>query len=71
MQEILATLKEARELNSNHYSVWHAWAVANYDQLKRVDNSRDKDSKDKEKAIILPQIQQQLNPMIFANNGNN
>ena len=35
--EILETLREARDLAENDYSVWHAWAVANYDQLKRAD----------------------------------
>ena len=34
--DILRTVHEARELASGHYSVWHAWAVTNYDQLKRV-----------------------------------
>jgi FKBP12-rapamycin complex-associated protein len=40
---------EARELNSEHYSVWHAWAVANYDQLKKVDTSEVKSTN----SIIL------------------
>ena len=25
-----------RELEPDHYSVWHAWAVTNYDQLKKL-----------------------------------
>lgn len=41
VQDILTTLKEARELNNSHYSVWHAWAVANYDQLKKVDKPKE------------------------------
>lgn len=35
--ELLATLTEAKELAGDQYSVWHAWAVANYDQLKKAD----------------------------------
>ena len=42
VKEILATLLEARDLASDHYSVWHAWAVANYDQLKKVDTNETK-----------------------------
>lgn len=36
VHEILSTLMEARDLAKDQYSVWHAWAVANYDQLKKV-----------------------------------
>jgi hypothetical protein len=39
--QILAILMEARELAGDHYSVWHAWAVANYDQLKRADTNKE------------------------------
>jgi FKBP12-rapamycin complex-associated protein len=38
LEEVLATVMEARELSPDHYSVWHAWAVTNYDQLKKVDS---------------------------------
>lgn len=31
--DVLATVQEARELASDQYSVWHAWAVTNYDQV--------------------------------------
>jgi serine/threonine-protein kinase mTOR len=31
--DVLTTVRAARELNSDHYYVWHAWAVTNYDQL--------------------------------------
>lgn len=37
--DMLQTVFEARELASDHYSVWHAWAVTNYDQLKKVTES--------------------------------
>jgi serine/threonine-protein kinase mTOR len=31
--DVLTTVRAARELASDHYYVWHAWAVTNYDQL--------------------------------------
>jgi hypothetical protein len=30
----LSTVREARELAPEDYSVWHAWAVMNYEQLQ-------------------------------------
>ena len=30
-----------RELEPDHYSVWHAWAVTNYDQLKKLGKLHD------------------------------
>eukprot|EP01038_Epipyxis_sp_PR26KG_P011143 gene11143-14952_t len=44
VEEILQTLKEARDLAGDHYSVWHAWAVANYDLLKKVPENKGSDS---------------------------
>ena len=35
--EVLETVLEARELAPDLYSVWHAWAVTNYNQLQKVD----------------------------------
>ena len=60
VQEILATLKEARELHNTHYSVWHAWAVANYDQLKKVDSSKDSNKEPTIKPSLL-QVQPPAN----------
>lgn len=37
IEEVMSTLLEARELTPEHYSVWHAWAVVNYDQLQAAD----------------------------------
>lgn len=37
VRDTLGTLLEARELAGDRYSVWHAWAVANYDYLKKTD----------------------------------
>ncbi len=54
VQEILETLREARDLAENEYSVWHAWAVANYDQLKRTDVKDSKIITDDEVAIVPP-----------------
>lgn len=31
--DVLTTVRAARDLASDHYYVWHAWAVTNYDQL--------------------------------------
>jgi len=41
LHEILDCVKQARELATDHYSVWHAWAVTNYDQLKKTDIQAD------------------------------
>ena len=38
LSDIISTVKEARDLASDQYSVWHAWAVTNYDQLRLADN---------------------------------
>lgn len=54
VKEILATLMEARELHTTHYSVWHAWAVANYDQLKKVDSTKDTIKEPSLKPSLLP-----------------
>lgn len=35
--EVLKTVQEARELAPDQYSVWHEWAVTNYNQLQKVD----------------------------------
>ena len=37
---------EARELEPDHYSVWHTWAVTNYDQLKKIDAEQADEWKD-------------------------
>jgi FKBP12-rapamycin complex-associated protein len=39
MQEVLMTVREARELAPEDYSVWHSWAVANYNQLQKADST--------------------------------
>jgi hypothetical protein len=52
--EILETLREARDLAENEYSVWHAWAVANYDQLKRADAKETKFTTDEENVRSPP-----------------
>lgn len=36
-EQVLATVHEAQTLAPDHYSVWHAWAVTNYDQLQKVE----------------------------------
>jgi hypothetical protein len=46
---ILATLLEARELVSDHYSVWHAWAVFNYDQLSALQGETHDEAERKKK----------------------
>jgi phosphatidylinositol kinase/protein kinase (PI-3 family) len=38
VQDTMSTLTEARNLAGDRYSVWHAWAVANYDYLKKADS---------------------------------
>ena len=35
--EAMKALLEARELAGDRYSVWHAWAVANYDHVRRAE----------------------------------
>jgi hypothetical protein len=35
--EVITAVLEARELSADQYSVWHAWAVTNYNQLQKVD----------------------------------
>lgn len=40
VQDIMELLLEARELAKDEYSVWHAWAVANFDQLKKADSKQ-------------------------------
>jgi FKBP12-rapamycin complex-associated protein len=52
VSEILQTLREARELAKDEYSVWHAWAVANYDQLKKAGVSDTKTSFDQESSLV-------------------
>eukprot|EP01035_Chromulina_nebulosa_P017836 gene17836-23448_t len=37
VDDVMNTLREAIELVPDHYPVWHAWAVFNYDQLQEVD----------------------------------
>jgi hypothetical protein len=39
VRDTMSTLVEARELAGDRYSVWHAWAVANYDCLKKADKA--------------------------------
>jgi FKBP12-rapamycin complex-associated protein len=58
VHEILETLREARDLAENEYSVWHAWAVANYDQLKRTDT--------KESAIIVDEDSSSIPPTFVS-----
>jgi len=40
VQDMLRILREARDLAKDEYSVWHAWAVANFDQLKKADSKK-------------------------------
>lgn len=42
VRDTMATLLEARELAGDRYSVWHAWAVANYDCVKKADSKETK-----------------------------
>jgi len=46
MREIFAPLVEARDLAGDRYSVWHAWAVANYDHLKKTNAPNSQPPKD-------------------------
>jgi FKBP12-rapamycin complex-associated protein len=52
VNEILETLLEARELAKDEYSVWHAWAVANYDQLRKAGSADRKVSFDTESSAV-------------------
>ena len=52
VNEILETLMEARELAKDDYSVWHAWAVANYDQLRKAGNKEEVASFDAESTSV-------------------
>lgn len=56
VREIFSTLMEARELASDRYSVWHAWAVANYDHLKKADSKDTKDNKDIKTSVAKPYV---------------
>lgn len=38
LKEVLDTVREARDLASDSYHVWHAWALFNYMQLQRTDS---------------------------------
>jgi len=38
LNEVTASVKEARDLATDQYSVWHAWAVTNYYQLRLADS---------------------------------
>lgn len=40
VQNMLRILRAARDLAKDEYSVWHAWAVANFDQLKKADSKK-------------------------------
>ena len=48
VRDTMATLIEARELAGDRYTVWHAWAVANYDYLKKADSKETKPSLESE-----------------------
>ena len=48
VRDTMATLIEARELAGDRYTVWHAWAVANYDYLKKADGKETKPSLESE-----------------------
>ena len=37
LHEVLSTVREARDLTSDNYRVWHAWALLNYMQLQQTD----------------------------------
>ena len=36
LEEILDTVMQARQIAEGRFSVWHAWAVTNYDQLQKA-----------------------------------
>eukprot|EP01036_Dinobryon_divergens_P046719 gene46719-62496_t len=38
LNDVLDTVQTARDLSPAHYSVWHAWAVTNYYQLRLADS---------------------------------
>lgn len=52
VRDTLATLLEARELAGDRYSVWHAWAVANYDYLKKTDTKDAKNAPPEPEPVI-------------------
>lgn len=52
LKEVLDTVKEAREIAPEQYSVWHAWAVTNYDYLKRADQKDTTSNKDDSNAKL-------------------
>lgn len=37
LHEVLSNVREARDLTSDNYRVWHAWALLNYMQLQQTD----------------------------------
>ena len=37
LHEVLNTVREARDLTTDNYRVWHAWALLNYMQLQQTD----------------------------------
>jgi len=65
LEEILDTVMQARQIAEGRFSVWHAWAVTNYDQLQKASEANsaaaaaaaeeeskkqnDKNNKDKDK----------------------
>lgn len=61
--EVIATVLEARELSSDQYSVWHAWAVTNYNQLQRVEPLDMEDLNTEEVVTVDISASQKVVPM--------
>jgi len=69
VKDTFPILMEARELAGERYSVWHAWAVANYDYLKKADSCKDvKDSKEPSQARMSLPLKPGMNPARMKNN---
>jgi len=45
LDEVLETVQKATTIAPEYYSVWHVWAVTNYDYLKMVDTKESNESK--------------------------
>lgn len=56
LEEIMRTILEARELTPDHYSVWHAWAVVNFEQLQAVDTEKPDENKEHVTSTLATEI---------------
>jgi len=61
--EVIATVLEARELSSDQYSVWHAWAVTNYNQLQRVEPLDLEDTSAEEAVVVDISVAENMTPI--------